>query len=567
MTSHAEPLIPDSSDLSHFEESLFMHARSVSALVLWISAAIFTLVAPARGDFKDDRLGMTIQTPKGWTTIPMSVDERWKVAKFLSDKSYFWTEKGGWTEEHKPTMEIIAFVDAAVKEKVKVEKKTDKAGNTSYRELIENPYKDYKDFLTRRYTGGGWFISKEETSKVGDINVTCYEIKVDKLSQDGPKHMFTWVYHVPEVDIAVQFEVLENTVDKLKGDLMRCLKSFKAVQRAGGPLYEPATVGERFSWLDQDKLTPEERKAKRQGMEQKAHDKAAKNLPEGWTAKKMGRFLVLNHADEKFAKAIVDQAEAVWSWLDATFPFVGKDEYVRSPILRICKNEAEMVAFFRSGDWFGMNDLEITTCQDFGGKTSYQLERVNRDVMNGWLRDKNWELSAAIPGWLGAGLFEFVGGLHSKGGKAEFSIDSWNKDQVRELERGGKLVPLHDFVLLPRQSFMADYWHKRMQASLLMAFFVTGKAAHEKRTKDLLVEYVRNLQTILKEETAAGGAKGDEPAKKPQTEEEEDALFRNRAQGLKQKEQHFLDEAAKRTFTGWTAADWKSFDEAFQKSF
>jgi len=187
--------------------------------------------------------------------------------------------------------------------------------------------------------------------------------------------------------------------------------------------------------------------------------------------------------------------------------------------------------------------------------------------MNGWLRDKNFDLSAAIPGWLGAGLFEFVGGLHSKGGKAEFSIDSWNKDQVRELERGGKLVPLHDFVLLPRQSFMADYWNKRFQASLLISYFVTGKAAHEKRTKDLLVDYVRNLQAILKEESAASGAKGDETAKKPQTEEEEDAWFRNRAQGLKQKEQHLLDEAAKRTFTGWTPADWKSFDEAFQKSF
>ena len=542
-----------------------MHARSSLALVVWTTATMFALVAPARGDFKDERLGMTIQTPKGWTTLPMSVDERWKVAKYISDKSYFWTEKGSYTWEHKPSMEVIAFVAAAVKEKVKVEKKQDKNGNVDLRVFIENPYKDYKDFLTRRYQGGGWFVSKEEETKLGEIAVTSYEIKVEKLSYDGPKRILAWVYHVPDVDIAVQFEVLENAVEKLKGECTRCLRSFKVTARAGGPLYEASTPSTIELWSEQDKLTPDERKVRRQGMEQKSHEKAAKSVPDGWTAKKIGRFMVLNHADEKFAKLVVDQAEAVWQWLDATFPFIGKDEYVRAPILRICKNQQEQNAYARGGDYFSRNDLEITTCQDFGGKTSWEMEWVNRRVKDVWFRDRDWDLSAAMPGWLQEGLDHFVGNIHVKNGKPDFTTDYYNKDEVRERQREGKLTPVKELMMLTQRDMWSDFTKQR-QSAALVGFFLTGKAAREKRTKELLPDYMRNLQTIVKDlkkesETGTGAAE-----KKPQTEEEEDAMFKSRQQGYKAKEQHLLEESFQRTFAGWSADDWKRFEEAFQKS-
>jgi hypothetical protein len=539
--------------------------RSLAAFAFTVSSAL-ALAAPVRADYKDERLGMSIQTPKGWTTLPVNVDERWKAAKYLSDKTYFWTEKGGgWTYEHKPSMEVIAFVAEAVKEKVKVDKKQDKNGNVEWRIYAENPYKDYKDFLTRRYQNGGWFVSKEEETKLGDVAVTCYEIKVEKLSSDGPKHIFTWVYHVSDVDIAVQFEVLETSIDKLKSEVTRCLRSFKSIPRTGGALYEPATAGTAELWSDQDKLTPDERKARRQGMEQKSHEKAAKNVPDGWVAKKIGRFMVLNHADEKFAKAVVEQAEAVWSWLDATFPFVGKDEYVRAPILRICKDWQEQSAFMRGGDWFSRNDLEITTCQDYEGKQSWEMEWVNRRVKDVWFRDRDWDLSAAMPGWLQNGLDHFVGNIHVKSGKPDFTTDYYNKDEVRERMREGKLTPLKELMMLPQKDMWSDFMKQRESASLV-GFFVTGKASRDKRTKNLLSEYVKNLQALVRDIKKEDEAKGGETAKKPETEAEEDALFKNRAQGYKAKEQRLLGESFKRTFVGWDAGDWKSFEEAFQKS-
>ena len=45
----------------------------------------------------------------------------------------------------------------------------------------------------------------EFTTKVGDVEATILEIRVDKLSYTGPKRIVTWIYHLPDLDLAVQF--------------------------------------------------------------------------------------------------------------------------------------------------------------------------------------------------------------------------------------------------------------------------------------------------------------------------------------------------------------------------
>src|SRR5258705_1003489 len=117
-----------------FEKESPMHvSRRSTRSSLRIATALVLVAAVARGNHKDERLGFTIQTPNKWTAIPMSGDERWMVAKHLCDKSYFWEDKKeGWPREHKPDMEVIAFVDAAVKEKAKLVKKEARNGRREW---------------------------------------------------------------------------------------------------------------------------------------------------------------------------------------------------------------------------------------------------------------------------------------------------------------------------------------------------------------------------------------------------------------------------------------------------
>lgn len=554
-----------------FARSFALAALSLVPLSARLATPAHALAAPrttaaplGEGEYIDERLGIKFFVPKSWTTIPLSLDERWMVAKFLSDKTYFYTEKGGgWTNEHRPDLQVIAFVADAMKEKIKVDKKEDKDGNVTLKIFLENPFKDYEDFLKHRYSGGGWYVSDKKETKIGDVPATQIEIKVDKLSTDGPKRIFTTIYHIPDVDVAVQYEVLENSIDKLKNEISRTRGSFKTIPRKGGALYEASTGEDYLSWLDQDKLTKEERKARRQGMEQRSFEKAQKTAPDGWKVVKMGRFLVMNHADDKFAKQIVDQCEAVWDWLEKTFPFVGEGEYVRSPVIRICGTYEEYQSFFKGGNWFSMNDLEITTYQDFSGKTGWSMKGVNQRVKNIWLADRDRDLWLAMPGWLNFGLDDFVGRIHvAKNGSIEIGRDLDNKDDVRDRLREGKMTPLRDLMV----ALDADFrdWGQLQESGYLFGYFANGLAAKNKRTKDLLSEYMRNLRAVALEVKKEKSEKSAD--KPPQTEEEEDAQFKAQRQNFSQQEKRLLDETFKRTFVGWTDEDWKKFQESYEKS-
>lgn len=540
-------------------------ARSTALL-----AALFVfLFAPSSSaSHKDDRIGFSIETPRDWTTIPMKIDERWLVADYQSPKAFFYTEKGGWTVEHKPDMQIIAFVADQIKEIAKLKKRKDKDGKDIVLVDYTSPYKDYEDYMQRRYQGGGWFVDKKEEGKVGDVAVTQYEIRVEKLSYDGPKKIVTWIYHIEDVDLAVQFEVLRDSWPKLESEVKRCLKSFKTVERSGEALTREVSTGKKLNFVEVEALPPEERKNWRIAAERDAHERAAKDLPAGWQCKKFGRFLVVFHTDEKYAKRVADQAEAVWQWLEENFGFVGDKEYVRAPIIRICKDAAEEQQYYRAGD-MGWNNVEIFTHQDNGGSMSWEMQWVNQRVMRFWFEERDRELFWAMPMWLSNGLSEVVGQARVKTGKVDFKTDHWNRDQVREAVRDGKVKKPRELMMQTNSELFSgdggSFWGSLQQSQALVTFLATGPASRHSKTKSVLADYVKSLkavQTAIKAE----GDKGKPKDAKPTTEEEENKAFRDRQQGYKAAEKRILEETWKRTFAGWTDRDWATFEDVYFKA-
>jgi hypothetical protein len=544
--------------------------RRAHSLALAPFFFLVVFVSTLRADHQDDRVGFKISTPKEWSQIPQTLDERWIVGKYVSPKSNYWTDKAtGWTAEHKPDMEMIAFVSDALKERIKVQKQKDKSGNETTIISIDNPYKDYKDFMTRRYSGGGWFISKQEDTKVGDVPVTCYEIKVEKMSQQGPKRILTWVYHVPDIDIAVQFEVLEDAFPKLQNELQRCFKSFKPVKRNGESLADVSTGDGgsiHISFDKIEKMTPDDRKKERIALERAAHEKAAKTAPEGWTVKEMGHFLVISHADDKFVKRVVERAEAAWKWLDDTFPFVGEKEYVRSPVLRICKDQPEYEAFHKNsqGSW---TSVEITTYDDQGGTTSWAMEEVNREVKNLWFNDRDSDLAGAMPMWLSQGLDHLIGMAAVKQGRLEFRTDDWNRDEVRQAVREKTALAPKAVMSMDGESFWQDFIHAR-EGAALVGFLTVGPGSKDKQTKDVLVKYLKSLKAVATEVRTEAEKDANKGAanKEAETEEEEDRQLKDRNASYKAKQKHILDETMERTFHGWSDADWKRFEDMYFKT-
>ena len=152
-----------------------------------------------------------------------------------------------------------------------------------------------------------------------------------------------------------------------------------------------------------------------------------------------------------------------------------------------------------------------------------------------------------------------------RSGKVTFRKDDWDRDTVREAARTGKATDAKEIFVMCGEDYWRDYM-KTLEAGQLVDFLAARGGAKDRRTKDLLPAYMRNLQAVVAEVTKEDEAAKGKTAKKPKTEEEEDAMFKEVRQGLKKKEQRILEDTFKRTFADWKDSDWKAFEDSYEKA-
>lgn len=524
--------------------------------------------------YEDAEHGFRLVPPKKWQQLPRKIDENWVVAKFVCDREYFWNNSQGWSLSHKPELTVIAFLrektdssTGAGDELPDIEKPADPepptppGGPTKITATLRTN-RDYREFLKNNYYGGGYYFSAEEERETNGLPTTCYEIKVEKGAEfSGPKRIVTWVFRTEAYDFAVQFEVLEDSYDKLRSTILKTLKSFKEIEREGTV---PDKQERTLTFYDTEDWTPEEREELRQLLEEKAHEDAIKGLPDDWEHKSFGNILVLSHGDMKYGKTLVDQTRAVMTWLDKEFYFVGPDEYVRGPILRICKDWEEENSFRRAGDLFSGLGLEIVTHKVTWatGSQSYEFRWVNGRIMDLWFQDRDKDLYWALPNWLRSGLRTVIEGGVAKGSRLEFQATTYEKRDLREAERNENLTPAQDLMQMTLEDLRSNN-HRLDEAAALVRFLMQGGGG-TKKAKNALAQYIANVKAITEE--ADRGKEGESAKDKPKTEAEEEEYYRKQANAWKEKERLVLDQAFERTFGGWSDGDWKAFEASYLRS-
>lgn len=526
-----------------------MRCYSLVALFLFISFAWLSPGAEAFPIHKDETYGYKITPPKNWTSPTREDSDTSIIATFNAKKYTYFNSPEGWTWKYKPSMTVIAFVHD--QEKVKAE------GNTI---TFRNRYKDYKDFLKSTHHGGGYYFSKEEESDVKDVPVTCYEVKIEKLSSTGPRLIIAWVYHLEDLDIAVQFEILEKSYAKMRGDIMRSLKSFRAIERTGDPV--AASAGNTFSLLDLENLSIEERNERRKELEKEAHDKALEDLPKGWKRSKVGDMLVLDSYNPGMAKKIALQCRAIYNWLDDNFDFVGPGEYVRAPILKVYKADDANSLNFRFS--FGLlNDIIIEYEHNPGWLREMNFEMVNQRALELWFMDRDRDLYWAMPHWMKHGLDDLFRNARGKGKRLEFQEDIHDSVRLNQALSQGALSNPRDLMLMGREKFYSGRY-KGDEASAWVRYLLVGPGSKSRKTKTVFRDYLVNLAQVTaeikKEEKEARGKDS-----KPTTEEEENEYFQKEQNAWKDKENRILEETFKRTFSEWKDSTWKSVTAAYMK--
>ena len=166
--------------------------------------------------------------------------------------------------------------------------------------------------------------------------------------------------------------------------------------------------------------------------------------------------------------------------------------------------------------------------------------------------------------WLSFGLNEYVADLFLKGRKLEAKPDDWDKGELRDLVRDGVASSPRDLMNMSGEEFMdgSDMWNTMEEAGAFVRFLLSDKAQKKKQTKDILTDYMKNLQQVVAAIEEEDDAK-DEEVEKPETEEEEEELYKKRREGWKEKESQILKDTFDRTFAGWSDRDWKALEKAY----
>lgn len=510
---------------------------------------------------EDEKIGFKISTPKKWNQIPIQNDERWIVGRFQSNKANHYTDDTfGWTYDHKAEMTMIAFTGESMKTDIDLGEIDDGEGGRTVSTVfrLENPYKDYEEYLRKTYNDGGWYVDSEETIDLRGVKVSVFSIKVEKSSQLGPKRITTWVYHLGHADVAVQFECLEGAYKKLSKEFKARFKSFKVMERVDTSNASSQGLREIFN----SGKTPEERKIVRLSIEKDQHEKALANLPEEWTAEEDDKFLVLSHVKKKDTKEVVKQVDLMFQWLEKNFPSVGRGEYVRRPIIRICKDSEEM-SLFMSGSGWSFTNIEILTCKDNSFIGEFYSGQVNDRAFRYWFYERDRELYSRIPAWFRFGMDNMLHSAEVKGSKIIFEPDQWAKQNLRDALK-------NETITLPSAMFKmtaSDFSGNRSLSSEFGAFvryLMVGKGAKSKLTKGLAGAYLGHLKDILDEEDAASDFSDDDDG--PTTEEEEDEAFKNKQNVWKQRAESIANEVYLRTFTDWTQKDWDKLDAEYLRT-
>jgi hypothetical protein len=541
------------------------------------SAPVFQDQDSPKGVHKDSYYGFSLKHPKKWSNIARKTNEQWLAAKYVSDKSYSYTDKDvGYTVNHTPELQVIVFPLEVTKKGgiTEDEKEIDGEKVTTFK--ITSPYRNYDDFLTRTYTGGGYYLSDQEEDEIDDIKVTKYTYTVDKMARSGPQTIETWVYHTEDVDYAVQLVGLTKHWKKIAKIFKPARQTFEIIERTGSLAHSGETSDTAiFRRVDLSGATPKERKSKAVASESSIHEAAiAKLPPDGWESKKSKRTLVITSADKRYSKRVQSHVDNLFKWLDSEFGFLGTDAYMRAPVVRICATQDEAAAFTAgtsSGGYGGFWNIsdELLTWDDTSGWTGYAIDNLNSQAYRYWMLEKNFELSTAMPDWIDLGLSAMIQNSRMDSRKIDWRFQNYTVERFRNAIRDGKATPVKEIFLRTTKEFRKSdkEGDPFAESAMLINYLASPEIRRHPLAKGLLKSYLENMISVV-EGVEKDSDKALDAARKKATGDDGDKVYgAARKLIFASSEKKILQKTFDLTFGSWDESDWNKFQDAFYSAF
>lgn len=534
-----------------------------------------------KGVHRNTRFGFEFKKPKKWSNIAIKTSEEWLAAKYVSDSEYTYTDPDlGYTSNHAPEIQVIVFPLEIMKKADTEVDESEEDGEKKITITFNNPYRDYDDFLSRTFSGGGYYESEDPVkTEINGVKVTKLTYAVDKLARTGPQTISTWIYHSEDVDYAVQMIGLTKHWKKIQKSFKPVRQSFKLIERDGPIKHSGATSGQiTITRLDLSEGTPKERQSKAVSSEKVMHEKAIAKLPaEGWKHKKDKRVLVLSSADKTYTNRVQKHTNNVLDWMDKEFGYLAEGSFLRAPIVRVCKNIDEAAAYtagVESGGYGGSWQIsdELVTWWDTSGWTGRAIDRLNDQICRYWMLEKNFALSSAMPEWIDNGIRELITTARMDSRKPEWRRDQWNISQFKESVRGKRAGKPREMFLLTTKEYrdvdnyeaMADRW---AEGALLINYLASPDIRRSRQSKGLLQKYLTNMMTVVEEVEKESESALKRARKKLKGEDGEKDYLEARREIFQRSEKDILQRTFDLTFVGWSDDDWEDFTKDFYGAF
>lgn len=540
-------------------------------------------LALSQRTFKSEKYGFEIQIPKDFHEVPIKLEEKYVVAKFLYKRGL--TAKKAWAAVT-PEMRVIIFPKVDIRRLAKEKAKQRKTGTYDF----ENPYRNYKEYLRENYKKGGWHVESEKETKIGGLPATKKVITVKNTMSDGEVGytLFAWVIDMGDAFYVVQLETLADYQRKFKGPVGRAAKKFRKTKKYGGQhgaitsgsgtgLSSNKTTKKKKGPSDADEwesMTPEEKRDRRLKDLKRLIDESEKRLPPGWKRMEAKPFTIFYDTSPRYAKMVAKQAKLMWKYLNKTYGFVGRD-YATPSLIRVCKSYDERNSYMDTSnrkESFNLRTREIVTYQDKdwgwvdGGSFGF-----NAAICQVFLWHKNPMLWRGLPPWLDDGLILQLSYMRMKGSKMISKPDEGSMEVIRDGLRKDDFKSAKDLVILKfgdyNKSRRAD-GRDRVQALAMVHFLVT-KGSRNKKYKNILADYIGALDKILRDtykdldkEFEKAVSEAASKAKDGEEGGEIDWLS-----GWREKRDKIYDKCFEKVFSSWTEKDWKRFDADWKRAF
>ncbi|MCA8950979.1 MAG: hypothetical protein KDE27_15855 [Planctomycetes bacterium] len=542
-------------------------ATSVALLAATLVAAVHLDAQQLEGrKWTHEKLGVELTIPEGYEVVPLQPDEQWIVAKFLCDKTYI--AKDEWNTEHRPLMRVVAFTEKA-KSASAAEVHEEKDG-TTFIGIGAVPYQGYRDYVKRHRSG--FFFSKEKEDKVAGEDCLVCEVEINK--REPKLHLYSVVFRRPTFELAVEFEVLEDRIDKLERDCLRALDSVRFGEPAAAEAAVTGVGGRRTStrlWTafrgEWRKRSLEERYEIRKQIEREHHEAVRKKTPDDWTITESKHFLVVSHTDSKFTDIMTDGAEVFWSWCEENFGKLS-DDYVRRPVMRLCKDQDEYLAYhFASSGTTGWSLFDDTFevgsyYSTYDGTSGSNVSRVFTSILRFYLQEKDPYIIEYTPYWITWALDDYFDNAVVKGKKIDFRAEDWARDGARDMLREDKLPKLRELLELDADGYSAlrkkDYRANYAAAQALR--YVLGPGQRIKQFKDFLNRYFEAAIQVGEADDKKVAAADPSSA---QTEEEEEALAKAEQERKKARKKAMQDKINATVLAGLGDKDWQKLEKAY----